>query len=300
MIFETNAQPRAGGDVVKDGTTQSFNADVIQASMTVPVLVDFWAPWCGPCKQLTPALEQAVRRSGGRVRLVKINIDKEQALASQLRVQSVPTVYAFVQGRPVDAFVGAQSESQIAAFVDRLLKMMGSPLEGALEQGQALLAGGDARAAAELFQRILREEPHNAKAVAGLIRARVALGDLKAARKALEGLPPTVVNDPAVAQAVSAVDLAEQAKSAGNVADLRKRLEAVPHDHQLRFDLAQALYARQHVEAAIDELLRIVGADRTWNDEAARKQLVKIFDALGPSHPLTLQSRRRLSSILFS
>jgi putative thioredoxin len=241
-----------------------------------------------------------VRQANGKVRMVKINVDENQQLAQQMRIQSIPAVYAFFQGRPVDGFVGAQPESQIKAFVDRLLKLTGSPMEGPLEQAQALLDGGNARAAGEIYQRILAQDPANPKAVAGLVRSRTAQGDAKGARRLVQDLPAAVQKDAAVQAAMAAVELAEQAKSAGDPGSLRRRLEGDAANHQLRFDLATALYARGQNEGAIDELLRIISADRGWNDDAARRQLIKIFDALGGSHPLVLAGRRRLSSILFS
>ena len=291
----------AQAPVIKDGDARSFNDDVIRASMTTPVIVDFWAPWCQPCKQLTPALERVVQQANGRLRLVKINIDENQDLAAQLRIQSVPTVYAFQGGRPVDAFVGAQPESKLRQFVDLLLQGVATPLDDLLAQAQAALDAGDTRTAADGFARVLKEDPLQPKAIAGMIRTRVAQGDVAGARKLASGLPQDIVASPEVKAALTAVDVAEEAKqAAGDLAELERKVAADPTDLQARFDLALALYGRGRSEAAIDQLLEIIRRDGGWNDETARKQLVKIFDALGPSHPLTALSRRRLSSLLFS
>ncbi len=295
----------APAGTIKDGDTFSFTDDVITASMNVPVVVDFWATWCGPCKTLTPLLERLVQQAGGRVRLVKIDIDKNQELAAQLRIQSVPTVYAFVGGRPVDAFVGAQPDSKIRAFIERLTKAAGgeagSPIDEALEIAQEALTAGDAAQAVEIYAQILQQDPRHPKALAGMIRARLAAGDVKGARTVIKGLPADLKTNPDIASAVSAVELMEQSQgAAGDVAKLRRRVQDAPQDHQARFDLANALFAAGLTEGAIDELLSIVRADRTWNEDAARKQLVRIFEALGHTHPLTVASRRRLSSVLFS
>ena len=288
--------------MIKDGDAWSFADDVVKASMTTPVIVDFWAPWCGPCKQLTPLLEKLVRQANGKVRLVKIDIDQNQDLATQLRIQSVPTVYGFVGGRPVDAFVGGQPESKVRAFIDRLAGAApASPVEDLLELAQEALAAGQAAQAVDLFGQLLQHEPRHPKAIAGMIRARLAAGDAKAARSLVAGLPADLAAISEVAAAVSAVTLFEESQSAArDLKDLRRRVEAAPGDLQARFELAKALFGKSLAEAAIDELLAIVRADRTWNDEAARKQLVRIFDALGHVHPLTLAACRRLSSILFS
>lgn len=303
MIFGTSssaAAADAAGDVIKNGTTHSFAADVMTASMDGPVIVDFWAPWCGPCKTLTPLLEKLVRQARGAVRLVKINIDENQALATQLRIQSVPTVYAFVGGQPVDGFVGAQPESKLKAFIDGLAQGAGDPLAEALDQGQAALAANDFKGAAKLFSAVLAQDPGNPKATAGMIRSYVGAGNPAAARRLIDGMAPEVKANPEVAAALSAVELAEQGKGSGDLEKLKAALAARPDDMQSRFDLAVALYGKGEAEAAIDELLHLVRVDRGWNDEAARKQLVKIFEALGFSHPTAVAARRRLSTILFS
>ena len=290
----------AAADLIKDSNTASFAADVLDASAKVPVIVDFWAPWCGPCKQLGPMIEKLVRQAGGLVRLVKINIDENQDLASQMHIQSIPAVFAFKDGRPVDGFSGAQPESQIRAFIDRLTGKAKAPLDLAVEEAQAALDAGDAATAAALYGEILAREPAHPAAVAGMIRAAMAAGDTAAAKKIIEGLPADVASAAEVAAAVSAVELAEQGGASGDAAELRRKLAEDENDHQTRFDLAVALYADGSNEDAVGELLELVRRDKRWNDEAARKQLVKIFDALGPGHPLTVSTRRHLSAILFS
>ncbi|MBL8659827.1 MAG: thioredoxin [Rhodospirillales bacterium] len=302
MILSSSsaAATDVGGDVIKDGTIQSFSADVINASMERPVIVDFWAPWCGPCKTLTPTLERLVRQAKGAVRLVKINIDENQTLATQLRIQSVPTVYAFVGGQPVDGFVGAQPESKLKAFVDTLVGGAGDPLADAVEQGRAALDRGDFKSAAKAFSAVLAQDPNNAKAVAGMIRSYAGAGNATAARRLIDGLSAEVKRHPEVLTALAAVELVEQSKKGGDVARLRATVAARPDDPQARLDYAIALYGSGDAQSAIDELLHLIRADRTWNDEAARKQLVKIFDALGHVHPTTVAARRQLSTILFS
>ncbi|MBX6323333.1 MAG: thioredoxin [Rhodospirillaceae bacterium] len=300
------AGPDGEGALIKDSSIETFMEDVIDASSAVPVIVDFWAPWCGPCKQLGPVLEKAVKEAKGAVRLVKVDIDRNQELAMQMRIQSIPAVYAFFQGRPVDGFVGAVPESQVRAFVQRLVKAAGgapagpSPVEQALEQAEGALGAGDAGTAAALFDRVLAHEPDNVKAVAGLVRALVALGELDRARQTLARVPANAT-DPAIGAARAALELADQAASAkGDELELVARLERDPDDHQARFDLAMALQARGKQAEAMEELLTLVKRGRQWNEEAGRKQLLKLFEALGPTHPLTVAGRRKLSSILFA
>jgi putative thioredoxin len=306
ILSKPSAAPAGGGDLVKDGNTESFMQDVIDASAQVPVIVDFWATWCGPCKQLGPALEKAVKDARGAVRLVKIDVDQNQELAAQMRIQSIPAVYAFFHGRPVDGFVGAVPESQLKSFVQRLVQMAGgsvgpSPVEQALEQADAALAAGDRGTASAIYGQVLAHEPGNALAIAGLARCLIAAGDLAKAREVLDKAPAEAAKHQAIVAAKSALELAEQsAGAASELPKLRARLEQNPNDHEARFELANALYAADQREAAVDELLEIVRRNRGWNEEAARKQLVKLFEAMGPTDPLTLSARRRLSSILFS
>jgi putative thioredoxin len=297
--------PKGGGDVIKDTDTRSFGADVIEESRNQPVIVDFWAPWCGPCKQLGPLLERLVRDAGGKVKLVKLNVDENQQLAQQFRIQSIPAVYAFHDAQPVDGFVGSLPESQLKQFVDRLIELAGagappSPVDQMLDMAREALAQDDARQAAGLFARVMQEEPANVAAVAGLARCAVILGDVAKARELLDTLPAEADADAEVQAARAAIDLAEQAAGAGDLGELEDRIAANPADHQARFDLAIGLYAGGDPAAAIEHLLEIVKRDRAWNEDAARLQLFKIFDALGPKHELTAKGRRGLSSVLFS
>jgi putative thioredoxin len=293
--------PAANGDVVKDSDTQNFMQDVIEASRSQPVIVDFWAPWCGPCKQLGPIIERVVRAAGGKVRLVKINVDENPELAQQLRVQSIPMVYGFVQGQPVDGFAGALPEGQIKAFVERLAGPVGpSPVETALEQAKAAVAAGQMEVARQLYERVLGAEPENPDALAGAARCHIASGRLAAAREILARVPTQHANHVEVDGARAALSLAEEAGTLADPEALRARLQAAPDDHAARLDLATSLFLRGQAAAAIDELVSIVRRDREWQDQAARKQLVKFFEALGPNHPATVAGRRKLSAVLFS
>ncbi len=302
MIGEGQAQ---GSASIKDTDTENFAEDVIQASMQGPVIVDFWAPWCGPCKQLTPALEKVVTEARGKVTLVKVNIDENQALAQQLRIQSIPTIYAFFQGRPVDGFQGALPESELKAFVKKLVDSAGGdagdPLAQAMEEAEQALAEGDHATAGAIFAQVLQHDPENLAAIAGLLKALIGAGQIEDAKTQFDQLPEEVQAKPELAAVKAQLDLLkESAKASGEVADLMEKVAHDPDDHQARFDLAQALYGAGKQEAAAGELLEIVRRDRSWNEDGARKQLVKYFEAWGPTDPLTLDSRRKLSSLLFS
>jgi putative thioredoxin len=301
LMRKTDAAPAANGDVVKDSDSQNFMKDVIEASRSQPVIVDFWAPWCGPCKQLGPIIERVVRAAGGKVRLVKINVDESPELAQQLRIQSIPMVYGFIQGQPVDGFAGALPESQIKAFVERLAGPVGpSPVEAGLEQAKAAVAAGQIDVARQIYERVLSAEPENPDALAGAARCHIASGRLAAAREILDRVPTQHTNHVEIGGARAALSLAEEAGTLADPKALHERLKATPEDHAARLDLATSLFLRGQIEPAIDELLTIVRKDREWQDQAARKQLIKFFEALGPHHPATVAGRRKLSAVLFS
>jgi len=288
-------------DLIKEGSLAGFRTDVLEASLQTLVLVDFWAPWCGPCKQLTPLLEKLVREARGTVRLVKINVDANQQLAAQLRVQTVPTVYAFKGGRPVDAFTGALPESELRAFLKNLAGPDEAPkLDEVIAEAKTCLAQGEIETAAALFQQVLQVESENPAALAGILRCLLALGQPDEAAAMLAELPAELARHAELAAVATALDLARQGAELGETATLRQRLVANPDDHQARFDLALAYYASNEPEAAIDELLDLFRRDRAWNEDGARKQLVKLFEALGSAHPAVAAGRRRLSSLLFS
>jgi putative thioredoxin len=287
--------------LIKDTTTQAFRRDVIEESRRQPVLVDFWAPWCGPCKQLTPVLEKAVRAAKGAAKLVKMNIDEHPTIATQLGIQSIPAVIAFVNGQLADGFMGALPESQITAFLERVTKQeIGGEEKELLKSADAALAAGDAAGAAELYSEVLAGDPANLHALAGLARSYVETGSIEQAKQILAQVPETKRNDTAVAAARAALEVAEQAAQLGPVGELEQKVAANPLDHQARFDLAIALNGNGRRQEALDQLIEIVRRDRKWNDDAARKQLVQFFEAWGPTDEHTISGRRRLSSILFA
>jgi putative thioredoxin len=299
MIGEVTAAAPEG--LVKDTTTQTFIKDVIEESKRQPVLVDFWAPWCGPCKQLTPVIEKVVKAAKGKVKLAKMNIDEHPAIPGQLGIQSIPAVIAFVNGQPADGFLGALPESQVVAFLERITKeRIGGEEKDLLKAADAALAEGDAAGAAEMYADLLSKDGANVAALAGLARAYVETGALDQAKQTLAMVPEAKRNEASVAAARAALELAEQARSVGPLADLEQKVAANPLDHQARFDLALALNAKGKRAEAADHLLAIVKRDRKWNEDGARKQLVQFFDAWGPTDEATVAGRRKLSSILFS
>ncbi len=294
--------PAGTGDPVSETTDARFLEDVIEASSVTPVIVDFWAPWCGPCKQLAPVLEKEVRAARGRVRLVKVNIDENPEVAAQLRVQSIPAVFAFVDGRPVDGFMGAQSPRQIESFVRSLTSKssQGDPVEEALEQAEEALESGGAAEAAQVFSLVLEQEPENARAMAGLARCYIAGGDLERAERILDSAAEKLKDDDVILAARTALGLAKQAGDLAPEADLRRRLEQDPADHQARFDLALLLASNNRRVDAVDELLELFRRDRNWNDGAAKARLLEMFETFGEKDEATQEGRRKLSSLLFA
>ncbi len=300
-MFGFGDKPQTQGDLIKDSSEATFMADVVETSQDVPVIVDFWAPWCGPCKTLGPALEAAVKAAGGKVKMVKVNVDENQRIAAQLRIQSIPTVYAFWQGQPVDGFQGALPASELKTFIDRVSALAGDGgLADAIEAAEQMLAEGAATDAAETFAAILGEEPTNGAAYSGLIRSHLALGQIDQAQGLADAASPEIAKTKEFDAARAQIELARQAANAGPETELRVAVEANPNDHQARFDLAQALHASGKVDEAVDELLELFRRDREWNDGAARTQLLTIFDALKPQDPIVLKGRRRLSSMIFA
>ena len=300
---QNGSQPATAGPYIKDTTLATFAADVLEASREVPVIVDFWAPWCAPCKQLGPALEKAVNAANGAVRLVKVNIDENQEIAGQLRIQSIPTVYAFKNGQPVDGFMGAIPESQIKSFVEALIGPGHGGEDHAAEilaAADAAFAAGDMGQAAQAYAHVLQDEPGHPKAAAGLARCYLKSGDIERAKTTLQLVRPDDAADEAVRAVEAELKLREQAANLSDAGALKAKLAADPNDHQARYDLALALDAKADREAAIEELLELVRRDRKWNDDAARKHLVTLFEAMGPADPRTVAARRKLSSILFS
>ena len=304
-MIELSTGAPAPADLIKDTTEAGFMADVVEASRETPIIVDFWAPWCGPCKTLGPLLEQAVTAAKGAVKMVKINVDEAQSIAGQLQIQSIPTVYAFHNGQPIDGFQGALPASEINAFIDRVVAASGGEapsdsLNDAVAAADEMLDEGAAVDAAQTFAAILAEDPNHAGAYGGLVRAHIAMDDLEQAEAILNGAPAEISDSPEVEAAHAQLELAQQAADAGPVAELTAAVNADPDNQQARFDLALALHASGDVQEAVDHLLDLFRRDRDWNDDAAKSQLFTIFDALKPNDPIVLNGRRKLSSMIFA
>ena len=304
IVEQSNGAAPAAADLIKETTTQTFVKDVIEESKRQPVLIDFWAEWCGPCRQLTPVLEKAVRNAKGKVKLVKMNIDQHPAIPGQMGIQSIPAVIAFVNGQPADGFMGAVPESQVNAFIEKVTKGLAAPGEPniaeILQEAEAVLAEGDPAAAAQVYAEVLSLDATNIAAMAGLAKCYITTGAVEQAKQTLAMVPESKRNDAAVKAVQAAIDLAEQAQSVGPVVELEQKVAANPLDHQARFDLATALNAMGNRGEATTHLLEIIRRDRKWNDDGARKQLIQFFEAWGGADEATVEGRKRLSTILFS
>ena len=300
LEFEQNT----GGSLIKEVSEATFMQDIVEASKTKPVIVDFWAPWCGPCKTLGPQLEEAVKAANGAVTMAKVNVDENQMIAGQMQVQSIPTVFAFVNGQPVDGFQGAVSASEIKAFVERVVAANGGEaengLDSAVQSAEQMLEEGDFEVALETFSAILQEDTNNVKSYIGLMKSHIALGDLDQAEAILNGMPLEISQKSEVESVHAQIELAKQALDAGPINDLVQLVEKNPDDHEARFKLAQALHGSGQVEDAVDQLLELFKRDKEWNDEAAKSQLFVIFEALEPNNPIVLNGRRKLSSLIFA